>query len=90
MENVIVGQLIEVSQNKTWCYGVVVEVFDDMYHIEKEYGGRVMSHDRDKMDQQEINDSLVLNLYTRPLYKDGKPVMSRKNLFGKYTFKPKY
>jgi len=89
MDKLVEGQLVEVTIDKAWYFGVVTEIFDDMYYIITENNHRVMKHNKEKMDQKEIEDTLIENSYVRPLLKDGKPVMAKKKLFGGYKFEAK-
>lgn len=88
----VLGQLVvlttrNVGQNAEWEYGVVVNTFDNCIEIKKQYGSSLMYRLDNNADKTIDNQPTLMNV--TPLTKDEKPVMSKKNLFGKYTFKPK-
>ena len=93
----IKGQLVILTyflegEDASWEYGVVEHIYDGNIHIIKEHGGRYM-HITTNSNNDEY-DSLLgrqsSKIYVTPLTSNGEPVWSGKNIFGKYTFKPKY
>ena len=96
---VVKGQLVILThfsegEDASWEYGVVEHVYDDNIHIAKEYGGRYMYVITSDNSHNEEYDSLLgkqpNKTYVTPLTSNNEPVGSGKNIFGKYTFKPKY
>ena len=90
------GQLVVLThflegENASWQYGVVENVYDGHIHIAKEYGGRYM-HVITGVDTNDEYDSLLgkqkNKAFVTPLTSNGKDVIAKKNIFGKYKFKP--
>jgi hypothetical protein len=93
MKNVIVGQLVELlykaeSKNAWWEYGVVEYIYDDRVQIArkgiKPYMHILVSTDNENkmVSNQPVNSNVTF------LFKNGKPVMAKKKLFGGYKFTP--
>ena len=83
--SLVLNQKVQVHEGKTWFYGVVEEIYDDRYVVCKENGYRTMviiDEEQRESETGHIDDreSVV------HLYKDGKPVIVKKSLFGKYKF----
>ena len=90
------GQLVILThfvegQNASWQYGVVENVYDWYVHIKKEYGGRYM-HVITSDDSNNEYDSLLgkqsSRTFVSPLTSNGKAVIAKKSIFGKYKFEP--
>ena len=88
------GQLVILTyflegDNAYWEYGVVEHVYDGNVHIIKEYGGRYMhvfSNNNDEYDS--LLGKQPSRMYVTPLTNNGSAVIAKKNIFGKYKFKP--
>lgn len=83
----IKGQLVKISYSvdNSWYFGVVLDVFDDKQHIVTELGQRLMLHSNPTEDDKQAIDPTI---NCSPLLRDGKPVMCKRSLFGRYEFKP--
>jgi hypothetical protein len=94
VKNIIEGQLAELiykneGENAQWQYCVVENIYDDRIQFLKEDGYRYMHviNTNDNENSILANQKSMSNLTL--LYKDGKPVMAKKKLFGGYIVKPK-
>lgn len=93
MKNAVIGQLAELmygneGSNVSWQYCVVEHIFDDRIQFKKA-DGRLYMHvfssdesENDILNKQPTKSKITL------LYKDNKPVMAKKKLFGGYKIKP--
>lgn len=87
----VIGQLAELAwrndgANAGWCYCFVENIFDDRIQFRKEDGGMYM-HVLEKTDKEScIIDQQPTKTLLNMLYKDGKPVIAKKKLFGGYKF----
>ena len=95
---VVKGQLVILTyffegENADWEYGVVEHVYDGNVHIVKEHGGRYMHVTKSDNPNNEEYNSLLgeqpSKMYVTPLNSNGRPVIAKKNIFGKYKFEPK-
>lgn len=90
-----VGQLCELAYRENdkvwWEYVVATKVFDDRVDFKKECGGSYMHvFETEKSDNEDyfLKGQKQEKMLHR-LFKGGKPVLSKKNILGRYTFKPK-
>lgn len=92
-KDVKVGQMAELTIRKgdvvAWEYLIVIHVYDDRIVFLKEYGGRFMNVLDASENESKIIDNQKDETLVTLLFKNGKPVFSKKNIFGKYTFEPK-
>jgi len=93
--NFVVGQMAELvwmsegNDVASWTYMVANNIFDDRIEfLRKDNTPFIYSLSTHEGENEMINGQSIKS-HVIPLYKDGKPVMSRKNFFGRYTFKPK-
>ena len=90
------GQLVILThflegENASWEYGVVENVYDGHVHVAKEFGGRYM-YVATSDDTDDEYDSLLgkqkSRTFVTPLTSNGRPVIAKNNIFGKYKFEP--
>lgn len=95
MKNVKEGQMgmliwRESDGYATWCYCVAKNIFDDRIEFLRDGFEGSYVHVIDSVESESI---IIDNQKTTPLLimlnRDGKPVQSKKTIFGKYTFEPK-
>lgn len=87
---VATGQLVQVNfkyaiAGNSWGYGVIVAVFNNRFLVRRQNSGLTMVH----TDGSALLTPVDGGLQITPLFSEGKPVLLKKSLFGKYKF-PKY
>lgn len=94
MKNVKVGHMgmlvwRESDERATWRYCIADNVFDDRIEFLVDGAANyvhVLNSEEDEnsiIENQKPDSALVM------LYKNGEPSVSKKTIFGKYTFDPK-
>lgn len=87
MNDIVIGQLVQSIDGKTWRYAIVTKIYDDRCETINEFGGLTMVMLGD-ITEGFKNKHMNENGESDFLYSDGKPVMAKKTLFGKYKFEP--
>lgn len=84
-ESVKRGQLLMITDNTGWCKAVVETVYDEFFIIRRKLpNGKMGTRNRYYFDQLNKDKSREkLEFLTR----EGRPIYSRKTIFGRYNFK---
>lgn len=90
-----VGQLLKHSwltedkSSVSWEYVVIKYIFDDEVVVINKYGRlTAITIDNESAVGKLNNKARSTDYVYKLLFQNGEPVMSKRNFFGKYTFKP--